>query len=252
MVGRRGPAQAAFTTPGARGARRARRRRRDRRSRRARGRGADGHELRAQSAGAARYAARTPSGKPKRLVLRFSARRRRSSGRTRSRRSSSSGTRSTTRSAPCRPVSRSWSSAASSFAASATAASSCRAVPFDVAERHDSERARPRLAGRLRRGLDQARPERRHRHEQEGRVGDGRAPARGPARRTAQGAERSGDRRVPPRPAASASCSNPGWTTIDELERTAGEKLGRPRVKLCTWDALLEAAENAAASTLES
>jgi ferredoxin--NADP+ reductase len=43
----------------------------------------------------------------------------------------------------------------------------------------------------------------------------------------------------------------PGWTTIDELERAAGEKLGRPRVKLCTWDELLEAAESAAASTLE-
>jgi ferredoxin/flavodoxin---NADP+ reductase len=43
----------------------------------------------------------------------------------------------------------------------------------------------------------------------------------------------------------------PGWTTIDELERAAGEKLGRPRVKLCTWEQLLEAAENAAASTLE-
>jgi ferredoxin/flavodoxin---NADP+ reductase len=33
-----------------------------------------------------------------------------------------------------------------------------------------------------------------------------------------------------------------GWTSIDELERTAGEKLGRPRVKLRTWDELLEAA----------
>jgi ferredoxin/flavodoxin---NADP+ reductase len=43
----------------------------------------------------------------------------------------------------------------------------------------------------------------------------------------------------------------PGWTTIDELERAAGEKLGRPRVKLCTWDELLEAADSAAASTLE-
>jgi ferredoxin--NADP+ reductase len=38
-----------------------------------------------------------------------------------------------------------------------------------------------------------------------------------------------------------------GWTTIDELERTAGEKLGRPRVKLCTWDELLAAAEQVAA-----
>jgi ferredoxin--NADP+ reductase len=34
----------------------------------------------------------------------------------------------------------------------------------------------------------------------------------------------------------------PGWTSIDELERAAGEKLGRPRVKLRTWDELLDAA----------
>jgi ferredoxin--NADP+ reductase len=34
-----------------------------------------------------------------------------------------------------------------------------------------------------------------------------------------------------------------GWLGIDELERAAGEKLGRPRVKLRTWDDLLEAAE---------
>ena len=37
-----------------------------------------------------------------------------------------------------------------------------------------------------------------------------------------------------------------GWTSIDELERTAGEKLGRPRVKLRTWDELLAAAERVA------
>jgi ferredoxin/flavodoxin---NADP+ reductase len=37
-----------------------------------------------------------------------------------------------------------------------------------------------------------------------------------------------------------------GWATIDELERSAGEKLGRPRVKLCTWDELLQAAERLA------
>ncbi len=34
-----------------------------------------------------------------------------------------------------------------------------------------------------------------------------------------------------------------GWSSIDQRERGAGEKLGRPRVKLCTWDELLEAAE---------
>jgi ferredoxin--NADP+ reductase len=33
-----------------------------------------------------------------------------------------------------------------------------------------------------------------------------------------------------------------GWSAIDERERTAGEPHGRPRVKLCTWDELLEAA----------
>jgi ferredoxin/flavodoxin---NADP+ reductase len=33
-----------------------------------------------------------------------------------------------------------------------------------------------------------------------------------------------------------------GWTAIDEHERNAGESLGRPRVKICTWPELLEAA----------
>jgi len=41
----------------------------------------------------------------------------------------------------------------------------------------------------------------------------------------------------------------PGWTSIDELERAAGEKLGRPRVKFRTWDELLEAADRIAAET---
>jgi ferredoxin/flavodoxin---NADP+ reductase len=34
-----------------------------------------------------------------------------------------------------------------------------------------------------------------------------------------------------------------GWCAIDEVERAAGEKSGRPRVKLCSWDDLLAAAE---------
>jgi ferredoxin/flavodoxin---NADP+ reductase len=33
-----------------------------------------------------------------------------------------------------------------------------------------------------------------------------------------------------------------GWEAIDATERAAGEPSGRPRVKLCTWDELLEAA----------
>jgi len=40
-----------------------------------------------------------------------------------------------------------------------------------------------------------------------------------------------------------------GWASIDELERAAGEKLGRPRVKLSTWDELLAAAERVAEKT---
>jgi ferredoxin--NADP+ reductase len=33
-----------------------------------------------------------------------------------------------------------------------------------------------------------------------------------------------------------------GWEAIDARERTAGEPYGRPRIKLCSWDELLEAA----------
>ena len=36
-----------------------------------------------------------------------------------------------------------------------------------------------------------------------------------------------------------------GWEAIDEAERAAGEPHGRPRVKLCTWSELLEAAATA-------
>jgi ferredoxin--NADP+ reductase len=40
-----------------------------------------------------------------------------------------------------------------------------------------------------------------------------------------------------------------GWLSIDALERGRGEPLGRPRVKLVTWDELLDAAEAVAAET---
>jgi ferredoxin--NADP+ reductase len=40
-----------------------------------------------------------------------------------------------------------------------------------------------------------------------------------------------------------------GWTAIDEVERGAGEKSGRPRVKLCSWDELLAAAERVASGS---
>jgi ferredoxin--NADP+ reductase len=38
-----------------------------------------------------------------------------------------------------------------------------------------------------------------------------------------------------------------GWASIDEAERTAGEKLGRPRLKLTSWNELLAAARRVAA-----
>jgi ferredoxin--NADP+ reductase len=39
-----------------------------------------------------------------------------------------------------------------------------------------------------------------------------------------------------------------GWLSIDGVERSRGEPLGRPRVKLLTWDELLDAAETVAAA----
>src|SRR5204862_561530 len=57
--------------------------------------------------------------------------------------------------------------------------------------------------------------------------------------------------RVEPKPDASAASVHTllaergvpvveyaGWSAIDEVERAAGEKSGRPRVKLCSWDEL--------------
>jgi ferredoxin/flavodoxin---NADP+ reductase len=40
-----------------------------------------------------------------------------------------------------------------------------------------------------------------------------------------------------------------GWCAIDEAERAAGEEGGRPRVKLCSWDELLAAAERLTTGT---
>ena len=36
-----------------------------------------------------------------------------------------------------------------------------------------------------------------------------------------------------------------GWEAIDAAEKAAGEPRGKPRVKLVTWDGLLEAARGA-------
>ena len=124
--------------------------------------------------------------------------------------------------------------------------------PVRRGPRHDPERRRPRPRrrrradpGRLLHRLDQARAERRHRHEQEGRDRDRRAPARGPA-----GRDRSADGRPPHGPRRRRSSRErgidvvpyEGWEAIDAAECAAGEPQGRPRVKLHRWDALLDAA----------
>ena len=89
-------------------------------------------------------------------------------------------------SAPCRRTSTRRCRAGSSFAAWATSGVGLPGVAFDE-KRGTIPNEGGRVAeasGRLRRRLDQARPERRDRHEQEGRDRDGRAPARGRRRRS--------------------------------------------------------------------
>ena len=119
-------------------------------------------------------------------------------------------------------------------------------VPFDEqAGVIPNEGGRIGGGRRVRGGLDQARPQRDHRHQQARRPGDGRRAA--------------GGRRAP------AACSSPrtpdpesleqllterkpdhvtyaGWEAIDRAEREAGEAEGRPRVKLTRTEELLEAA----------
>ena len=103
-------------------------------------------------------------------------------------------------------------------------------------------------AGWIKRG-----PTRRDRHEQEGRDRDRRAAARG--RRVPAGCSRSAEATADAVDALLAERGvrvvlYAGWTAIDEAERGAGEKSGRPRVKLCTWDDLLAAAELASRAAL--
>ncbi len=124
-------------------------------------------------------------------------------------------------------------------------------TPFDEARGIDPERRRPcsrrlgcsnsrHLCGRL----DQARADRRHRHEQEGCRRDRRPSSRGCPRRSSLPSHgRPGwPDRGSSRGARCEIVMYPGWIAIDALERTRGEEQGRPRVKLSTWDELLAAA----------
>ena len=91
-------------------------------------------------------------------------------------------------------------------------------------------------ARRVRRRLDQARAVRRHRHEQEGRRRHRRADCS--RTRDARPAQRRRRRRAATRSKPGCATRVPGlvtwegWQAIDEHERGLGEPQGRPRVKL--------------------
>ena len=164
-----------------------------------------------------------------------SPRRSRSSATARSRRSSSSATSSST-AAPSRPKPGTPSPAGSSSAASATAASHWReSLRRGLGD--DSERGRPDRAGALRRRLDQARPS--------GVIGTNKKDATETVALLLEDA-----RRRPPRGGGTLeellaergveAVLYAGWEAIDVAERSAGEPHG-PRIKLASWDALLDA-----------
>ena len=237
MVGRRGPAQAAFTTPELHRARRARGRGRDRRSRRSRGRGADRHELRAEPRGPARVRGARAGGQAEAARAALPAlagrapRRRARRGRSSSCATGSRRTRAA-RCAPCRPARPRRSTCGIVFRSVGYRGVALPGVPFDEATRHDPERARPRrpgvyVAGWIKRGPS-------------GVIGTNKKDAAETVELLLEDLRdaprkdrpRGGDRPRCSSSAAFARSSTPGWTSIDELERAAGEQLGRPRVKL--------------------
>ena len=239
VVGRRGPAQAAFTTP-------------------------ELHEM-GELAGAdivvdpadlegaepqgtnaernlavlQEFAAREPEGKPRRVVLRFFhspvailgeervegielVRNELDANRARRRR------RTSTR----------RSRAVSSSAASATTASRSPALPFDEKRGtipNEGGRVEPGVyvAGWIKRGPT-------------GVIGTNKNDATETVELLLEDAAAG---RLEPKPDATVAAVDAllaergvrvveyaGWTAIDEMERAAGEKSGRPRVKLCSWD----------------
>ena len=97
-------------------------------------------------------------------------------------------------------------------------------VPFDEQQLRHSERRRPHRGphGRVRRGLDQARPHRHHRDEQARRAGDGGHPAGRPRRRT-------GRLPVRPRPRLDRRADRRAPARRGELRRLAGRRPRRAR-----------------------
>ena len=146
------------------------------------------------------FAAREPTGKPRIVRLRFRVSPVAILGDGRSRRSRSLTMRSSPTGreacAPSRPRSARRFPPTSCSAASATTACRWRTCPSTRRPGRSRTRAvasstpKGRRFRALRGGLDQARPDGRHRDEQEGRHGDGRAPARGRAGRPSSRAGR--------------------------------------------------------------
>ena len=259
MLGRRGPAQAAVHDARAQGAHRACRRRPRRRAGRARARGSSGGGTRSDSSPPATSSscarcAPAPAGKPRPYGSASASRR--------SRFSATAGRGGRDRAQPARDrrggavravptderevfdcglVLRSVGYRGVPFPASPL--TSGRDAPNDAGRVLDERRHR---AGPVLHRLVQARAERCHRHEQEGRHRDGPAPARGradgpaPARR----GRRPGSSNPSPR-ARRELRQYAAWEAIDALESGAASRTGRPRMKLSSWDELLEAARGA-------
>ena len=258
MLGRRGPAQAAFTNPelkelgelagadvvvdpadlvldaGERG--RARRRRARRRA--------------ATSTCSREYAARTPEGKaaPARApVPRLAGRdpRRRQGRGDRGRPQHARRRREPARSAPSPTGERETIPCGLVLRSVGYRGVALPGVPFDDDARRDPERRRPRRRrvgradpGPLLRRLDQARPERRDRHEQ-ARTRPRLPPTSSPTPRQACSSAGAGDLEELLAERGMPFVEYAGWEAIDEHERALGAPHGRPRVKLVTWDELL-------------
>ena len=156
------------------------------------------------------------------------------------------------RCAPATPASARRSSAAWCCARSATGGRRSRACPSTSAAatisneggRVTDPETGEQVAGPVRRRLDQARPERRDRHQQEGRPGDGRQPGRGPRRRARSPRSRPHE----PRSTSSSPSASPTRSSASRAgrrstppRRARGEPHGRPRVKFCRVDEMLDA-----------
>ncbi len=209
------------------------------------------------------YSQRVPEGKRRRIVLRFLVSpveilgRRAGGGHPHlPQRADRGRVRRAARRSPGRPRRR--SSAGSSSARSATAGCRSRTLPFDERAGRDPERRRPRP----RRTTARCPASTWSAGSSAGRRASS-APTSATRRRPSTSAR--GPRRRPPAQPADPdrdsleelvaerrpdAVSYAGWEAIDRVEKAAGEPHGRPRVKLCSFEELLEAAKDRYAGAL--